>query len=114
MKKINANEAIKQATFIKATVYRTDGTKEEIQIPKKGSLDMLQKIVGGLIEIIYIVPLLDSLRSDFSKGKDLIINEEGKLLDLEPNPFSQLVGLNSIWEAETFYGDIILVEGRLP
>ena len=99
---------------IKATIYKVDGTKEPLILNDKSNLDTLQKIVGGLIEVIYIVPLLDQLRGNFENGKDLIINEEGKLLDLPVNPWSQLVGLNSIWEAEEFRGDMVLVEGRLP
>lgn len=99
---------------LKATIYRADGTKEDIEIPHKDRLEFLQNIVGGLIEIIHIVDYLKSLRGDFSGGKDLVINEEGRLIDLPPNPWSQLVALNSIWEAETFFGDILLVEGKLP
>lgn len=103
-----------KAETYNATVYKVDGSKERITIEESTSLDTLQKIVGGLIEVIYIVPLIDELKGDFSKGKDLIINEEGLLLDLPVNPWSQLVGLNSRWENEIFRGDIVLVDGKLP
>ncbi len=97
-----------------ATIYKVDGSKEQITIGKDTSLETLQKIVGGLIEVIHIVPFLDQIRGDFSKGKDLILNEEGRLLHLPINPWSQLIGLNSIWEDEEFRGDLVLVDGRLP
>lgn len=113
MTTITQSKLKKQPTY-KATVYRVDGTKEEIEIDKKKSLETLQRIVDGLIEVVYIVPLLDQLRGNFENGKDLVINEEGLLLDLPVNPWSQEVGLNSIWEAQEFRGDIVLVDGRLP
>ena len=99
---------------IKATLYKIDGTKEPLILNDKSNLETLQKLVGGLIEVIFIVPLLDQLRGNFDNGKDLVINEEGLLLDLPINPWSQIVGFNSIWEDTEFRGDIILVEGRLP
>lgn len=100
--------------MIKGTWYKTDGTKEVVQIDKKTSLHQLQKMVGGLIEVIFLVKLSDQLKGDFTKGNDLILNEEGRLLDLPINPWSQLAALNTIWEAEEFRGDIVLIDGRLP
>lgn len=94
---------------MKGTIYRTDGTKEEVTIPEKDRLDYLQGIVGGLIEVVNITTFDD----EESDGKDLILNEEGLLLDLPPNPWSQLIGFNSIWEAQTFFGDLILIDGCL-
>lgn len=85
---------------INATLYKVDGSKEPLTLNTKTSLETLQKLVGGLIEVIHI------------NGKDLIINEEGRLLDLPINPWK--FGLNTMWENEYFRGDVILVEGRLP
>ena len=99
----------KGKTKMKGTIYRTDGTKEEVTIPEKDRLDYLQGIVGGLIEVVNITTFDD----EESDGKDLILNEEGLLLDLPPNPWSQLIGFNSIWEAQTFFGDLILIDGCL-
>lgn len=99
---------------IKATLYKMDGSCEPLILTPKTRLKTLQKLVGGYIEVIYIVPLLDQLKGNFENGKDLVINEEGRLLDLPVNPWSQFVGLNSIWEDEDFRGDIILIDGRLP
>lgn len=42
-----------------------------------GSLDSLQKVVDGLIEFIYLPKLTE-------QGIAMIINEEGKLLELRP------------------------------
>lgn len=99
---------------VNATIYKTDGSKEPLLLDKETSLETLQKIVGGLIEVIHIIDELESSRIGKPVGCDLVINEEGRLLDLPINPWSRLVGLNSIWEAEDFRGDIILVNGRLP
>lgn len=59
-----------------ATILYPDGRTEEIQ-PQNNrdfKLEELQKIVGGHIEIL---PLRD--------GRIMVINEEGKLLDLSRN-----------------------------
>ena len=34
-----------------ALLVKVDGTKEEVEVPKQGSLDFLQGIVGGFIEL---------------------------------------------------------------
>jgi hypothetical protein len=34
-----------------ALLVKVDGTKEEVEVPKKGSLDFLQGVVGGYIEL---------------------------------------------------------------
>ena len=99
---------------IKATLYKTDGSKEPLLLTSKTRLKTLQRLVGGYIEVIYIVSFLDQLRGKFDGGKDLVINDEGLLLDLPVNPWSQLVALNSIYEDHDFRGDIILIDGKLP
>jgi hypothetical protein len=99
---------------INATLYKTDGSKEPLVLSPKTRLKTLQKLVGGLIEVIHIVKLGTHPHSIGLEGNDLIINEEGNLLDLPINPWSQILGFNSIWEDERFRGDIILIDGRLP
>lgn len=99
---------------IKATLYKIDGTKEPLILTKKTSLKTLQKLVGGLIEIIYIIPFVDEIKENFDKGKDLVINESGKLLDLPINPWSFLITFHTRWHGEVFRGNIILVDGQLP
>ena len=99
---------------IKATLYKVDGSKEPLILTPKTRLETLQKLVGGYIEVIHIVDLIASLKGDELAGKDLVINEEGRLLDLPINPWSRHVALNSEWQFEDFRGDIILIDGRLP
>jgi hypothetical protein len=86
----------------KATLYKIDGSKESLILTPKTRLETLQKLVGGYIEVIHI------------NGNDLVINEEGSLLNLHVNPWSYLVGKNSVWENVCFHGDLIMIEGRLP
>lgn len=59
-----------------ATIYKTDGTVEEIQPKNRKDFKLveLQKVVGGYIETIYL------------KNKEvMVVNEEGKLNDLPLN-----------------------------
>jgi hypothetical protein len=98
---------------IKATLYKTDGSQEPLEIDPKKSLETLQALVGGLIQIIPIIPLKEQRMGILTNAKDLVINEEGRLLELPPNPFSFLVSRGSIWEIDTFMGDIVLIDGRL-
>ena len=69
-------------------------SKEEIEIPKDYSLEFLQDLVGGLIEIYK------------HEGRHLIFNEEGSLLNLPLNPFAVSQGLYLV-------GNIIEVHGIL-
>lgn len=61
---------------LKALKLNTNITCEELSIPN--TLEALQKEVGGYIEIPYLSKDLHELNID------MIINEEGKLLDMEP------------------------------
>lgn len=72
-----------------------DATSEEIEIPKKGSLEYLQKLVDGYIEVYH------------HKGRDLVINEEGLLIGLPLNPWAFSQGLELV-------GNVIEIEGVLP
>ena len=97
---------------IKATIYKTDGSHEPVLLSSRNSLKTLQKLVGGRIDIIHILDFKKSMEGDTSSGNDLVINDEG--LDLPINPWSQIFLFYSIWEDEKFRGDIVLIEGRLP
>ena len=60
----------------RAMIFHTDGTREKV-VPANGSefrLEEMQKMVGGIIEIIY-----------FDDNTVMVINEEGKLLELPLN-----------------------------
>jgi hypothetical protein len=89
---------------IKATLYKVDGSKEPLILTPETRLETLQKLVGGYIEIIHIIDLVASLKGNELARKDLVINEEGRLLELPVNPWSKEVAKNSIWQHE----------GRLP
>lgn len=98
---------------IYATLYRVDGSKEPLILTSNTSLKTLQKLVDGYIEVIHIVDELESLKQGKLIGNDLVINEEGLLFDLPYNSWSRTITKNSIWENTPFFGDIILIEGKL-
>lgn len=59
-----------------ATIYRADGTKEDVQ-PKNGKdfkLEELQEIVGGLIDALGV-----------NDDEIMVFNDEGKLMGLPYN-----------------------------
>lgn len=101
-----SNNTTKQP--LEAIVFKTDGTSYPIELNEKNSLETLQKLVGGLIEVVHLV------KHGEQKGHDLIINEEGLLLELPINPFSPLITINTIWNRQTFFGDVVLILGQLP
>lgn len=98
---------------LSAILYKTDGTQEPFVLTKETKLETIQDMIGGYIEVIHILDFEKSLKGNFKDGKDLIINEEGFLLDLPINPWSAKVGLNSIWKDEEFRGNMVLIDGRL-
>ena len=64
------------AEKVMATIFHTDGTREKVS-PANGSdfrLEEMQRMVGGIIEIVY-----------FEDNTVMVINEEGKLLGLPVN-----------------------------
>lgn len=82
-----------------ALLYKTDFTVEEIQ-PGNGrhfKLEEMQKYVGGLIEII-------PLDGEGLEDKLLVVNEEGKLINLPFNYFATA-------EWEKYYGHTDYVSG---
>lgn len=91
---------------MKATVHKCEWITEgllarvddyEIDLPKAvdARLKVLQDLVGGKIDIYN------------HEGNDLVINDEGLLMDLPINPW----GTN---EGMTLAGNIVEVHGRLP
>lgn len=71
---------------------------EEVDLPEKDRLKYLQKIVDGLIEVVSVE--IDGVM------KDLIVNEEGLLIDLPMNPWAQGKGLS-------LAGTVIEIHGQL-
>ena len=83
----------------RALLYKTDFSVEEIQ-PANGryfKLEEMQKYVGGLIEII-------PLDGEGLEDKLLVVNEEGKLVNLPFNLFATA-------EWEKYYGQTDYVSG---
>ena len=60
---------------MKYNYYKTDGTKEIIETKKPMSLDLLQHLVGGSIELVRL-----------KNGNELFVNEEGAIKSLPRNP----------------------------
>jgi hypothetical protein len=89
---------------MKAKIYKADGSIIDVK-PNNGtdfSLEELQEIVGGFIEI---VSLMDN--------EIMVINEEGKLIDL---PFNE-TATQMYQEVDGFYdciaGDVLVCDSSM-
>jgi hypothetical protein len=65
------------------TIIRTDGTTKQEPFPNTRTLEVLQKAVGGYIEIVYL--------HGENEGELLIVNEEGLNLGLPHNAKASLL-----------------------
>ena len=86
-----------------AVVIKTDGTKEGLQ-PKNNkvfTLEELKSVVGGYIEI---VPL--------EEGYSMVINEEGKLLDLPINVIATRVYRTSRNADDFIVGNVLICSNK--
>lgn len=72
-----------------ATLFRTDRTTEDVS---DTSLENLQRLVGGYIEILYL-----------EDGRVLIVDDEGKLKDKPVNRTATL-----LWMHHAIFGDVVL------
>lgn len=80
-----------------ATLIRTNGPVEEFKIPKDdSSLEVMQKAVGGFIEMV-----------DLWNGQWFIVNEEGNLLNLPVNTVATQIARDA-GRTETLVGDVLL------
>ena len=71
----------KNMNTIKVDLYKADGTtQKDLVLRKSNLLKELQNLVGGYIEPVRHIQGLP-------KGKLVLVNEEGLLLDLPPNPW---------------------------
>lgn len=85
---------------LKGLKLNTDRTCTKFEIPDgPNTLDVLQEQVGGYIEIPHIVKAFNDL------DIDMIINDEGKLLGLEPT----LAILQGHKVADIIHGPILFV-----
>lgn len=83
-------------------VIKSDGTTVEL-LPKNGTdytLDEMQEVVGGLIEIIPC----------FDETKVMVINEEGKLLGLPYNEKATLLAKIAWWDS--IVGDVLICDNN--
>jgi len=90
---------------IEAVLITTDGKVEAITLPRDDTqrLDVLQQHVGGLIEAVHI------LRDD-GNCADAIINEEGKIIDLEPNELAtEVVGRENLFPGDYIAGPAVII-----
>ena len=62
--------------MFKYLVLKPDGSRTEVEMEDKISLEMLQKTVGGYIEVVKV-----------GKGHVAVINEEGRLKGLKSNAY---------------------------
>ncbi|MBP3930248.1 MAG: DUF3846 domain-containing protein [Peptostreptococcaceae bacterium] len=85
---------MKKEELIKSVIIR-DNTLELKVI--ENTLHTFQEIVGGLIEVPFVSHKL------YEKGIDIIINEEGKLLDLKPS----MVVMNEGKIIDIIHGNVI-------
>lgn len=83
-------------------LLRTDGTSEKISDTDPG-LETLQNLVGGLIEI---VPLI----KDDVIEKELVVNEEGKLLQLPLNIVASIIYNKYYPGYDVIVGDALLCD----
>ena len=90
---------------IKALLINTDGSTQSITLPRDTSLrlDALQQAVGGLINAVPIY-----------RGEDLvadgIINDEGKIFDLDRNELATAVmGPNGLFPGDYIAGPMVVM-----
>ena len=84
-----------------ATIIYPDGREEKIS-PANGndfSLEEVQKIVGGYIEVI-----------ELSDGNLLVCNEEGKIMSLPENPKATEIAKKheAIFADDYFVGNVLM------
>ena len=66
---------------VDVTVFDTDGTTRNVEVSKDNMLKELQTLVGG-----YIAMVRHRHHDALSPDEIFIVNEDGNLLDLTPNP----------------------------
>ena len=72
-----------------AKVIQVDGTTYELEEP---TLQNLQKVVGGYVEVL-----------NLGSGKYMVVNEEGLLQKLPPNPSA-----SKLWGRGIIVGNVVI------
>jgi len=81
-----------------AVIIKSDGTVEKaVPVPKINQLKFLQKVVGGYIEIV-----------PTKEGTLIVLNEEGKLLNLQHNKKATNLYING--HEDPIVGDVIILK----
>jgi hypothetical protein len=84
---------------IQARIIRADGTEEIIE--GKLTLEVMQKTVGGYIEVMTT-----------NNGKRMIMNEDGRRLGLPYNAKATEYAIGMIGQDERILGDVIITDRR--
>ena len=79
-------------------IYEAPKTKH---VNEKMDFGDMQKFVGGLVQVI-----------DIDKGKQLIINEEGKFIDNRLNSEATKLAKGYIMEGDYIAGDVLVLSGK--
>ena len=83
-----------------STVITTNGLHKDVE-PSNGtdfSLEELKEFVGGYIEIVRL-----------SKSQIMVVNEEGKLMGLSPNPYATLL-VQIAGHRDTIVGNVLVCD----
>jgi hypothetical protein len=83
-----------------STVITTDGLHKNVE-PSNGtdfSLEELNKFVGGYIEIVRL-----------SKSQVMVVNEEGKIMGLDPNLYATLLA-QIAGHRDTIVGNVLVCD----
>ncbi len=86
-----------------AEIIKTDGTRMDA-VPANGtdfSLEEMQKIVGGLVEII-----------DLDEDKCIVLNEEGKIDDLPFNEEATKIFRSYFKTGDYIVGDVLICDNE--
>ncbi len=86
-----------------AEIIKTDGTRMDA-VPENGtdfSLEEMQKIVGGLVEII-----------DLDENKCIVLNEEGKIDDLPFNEEATKIFHSYFKTDDYIIGDVLICDNE--
>jgi hypothetical protein len=80
-------------------ILKADGSREAIGAPKsKGfKLNEIQKIVGGYVELVMLSP-----------RTIMLVNEEGKLMNLPVNKVATRIFRRMRRSADTIHGDVLV------
>ena len=82
-----------------------DGEEEEVQVSQPLSLKHMQEYVEGYVEAIWHVP--DPINNKYNNRFVMIVNEEGTLQKLPPNP-NAIARLGRL-----IVGNVILMDRKL-